>query len=371
MARNVRLAAAAAGLALAGVLAAATEVAISGHWYGLFLVRGKRDAPLTLRDDLLFGDGSRGILGVSFGPIRDLLTREPAAGIFPRLDLEWSEAEGSGRVLNRLADGTEVITFFARYEDDDGLHPQGLFVGGALPEVAGSTEDANESGMSFHDARGWHHVWCNVNELLRDDSANRLWSPGRWSFLGSRVLISSPERIVLESSHAIPVDGGLLRITRTAHFRAGSPFFKLAIRVENSSDLPIRFSYAYGDEPWVGHYGSSAGNIGFVPGELVRVESPFDVAGRWAGILDEQTGIAAFLAWPPTARPDLGYFGNDAGFAQSLLHRPLASNAVFIGLEWLGKALAPGEGTTVLLSVGMAHAPGPGTVPVLPPDALP
>jgi hypothetical protein len=363
---NVRLLAAATAIALAGVFAAATDVEISGRWHGLFLLKGRSDAPLVLTDDLLLGDGSRRIAGVSFSNVRGLLESTPEGGILPRLELEWSEADGSGRVMNRFADGTELVTYFARYEDDDGLHPHGLFVGGALPEASASAAEVNESGMSFRDARGWHHVWCNVNELFRDDGGDVNWPPGRWKFLGSRVLIADHERVVLESSHAIPVDGGLLRITRYAYFRAGAPFFKLGVRVENSSDRTARFSYAYGDEPWVGHYGSSDGNIGFLPNRLVRVESPFPTELQAAGILDEKSGIAAFLAWPGSALPDLGYFGNEAGYRNVRLGRVLDSNSVFIGLEWIGKTLAPGEGYTVQLSIGMARAYAPNTVPALP-----
>jgi hypothetical protein len=369
MAWNLRVVAAATGIAAAGVLAAATEIDIGGRWHGLFLLRG-RDAPLTLTDDLLLGDGTRRLAGVPFGPVRRLVGSTPARGALPRLELDWSDAAGNGRVVNRLADGTELVTFFSRFQDDDGLRPQGLFVGGAMPEVAGAGA-ADESGMSFHDARGWHHVWCNVNEALFVDDAREAWTPGRWTFLGSRVLIADPERVVLESAHTVPVPGGLLRVNRYAYFRAGAPFFKLGIRVENSTDRPIRFSYAYGDEPWVGHFGSSQGNIGFVPGALVRVESPFDPRERWAGILDEETGVAAFLAWPASALPDLGYFANQAGFKTAKAGAPLDSNSVFIGLEWLRRPLAPGEGTSIQLSVGMARSHAPGQVPELPPEALP
>src|SRR6266568_2682083 len=158
MAPNVRLAAAAAGIALAGVLAAATSVEISGHWYGLFLLRGKRDAPLTLMDDLLLGDGSRRLAGVSLGPVRRLLQIGAGSDVLPRLEVEWSDANGEGTIRNQFADGTELITNFSRYVDDDGNDPKVLFVGGALPEIAGA-RDQNESGMNYHDARGWKHVW--------------------------------------------------------------------------------------------------------------------------------------------------------------------------------------------------------------------
>jgi hypothetical protein len=364
-----RLLTAAVALAMAGVLGAATEVDITGNWFGLFLLHGKRDALLTLKDDLLLGDGSRLIAGVSFAPARRLLATSPSSRALPRLEVEWSEVDGKGLVRNLFADGSELLTFFSRYEDDDGNEPRGLFVGGALPEVA-ATPAQDESGMSFRDAHGWHHVWCNVNEVLQDASNQANWPPGKWTFLGSRLLLADRERVVIESSHAIPFASGLLRVNRYAHFHAGQPFFKLGLRFENEGDRPVRFAYGYGDEPWVGHFGSSAGNVGFLPGRIVRVEGPVDPKNRWAGILDEESGVAAFLAWLGDVGPDRLYFSNEPAYRFPRLGQPLDSNEVFIGMEWLHQTLGPGEGRTISLSVGMARA-GPGEVPVPPPAALP
>jgi len=369
MAPNVRLAAAAAGIALAGVLAAATSVEISGHWYGLFLLRGKRDAPLTLMDDLLLGDGSRRLAGVSLGPVRRLLQIGAGSDVLPRLEVEWSDANGEGTIRNQFADGTELITNFSRYVDDDGNDPKGLFVGGALPEIAGA-RDQNESGMNYHDARGWKHVWCNVNELLVDEESRAHWPPGKWTYLGSRVLIADREHVVIESTHSIPFASGPLRVSRYAHFRAGWPFFRLGLRFQNGSDRPVRITYAYGDEPWVGHFGSSAGNVGVVPGRIVPIATTVDPGSRWAGILDEETGVTAFLAWPPDQRPNLVYFSNSSGFDPAAMGRPLTSNSVFIGMEWQDRVLAPGDGLSVLLTVGMARSPAPSVPPVVPAAAL-
>jgi hypothetical protein len=272
-------------------------------------------------------------------------------------------------VRNLFQDGTELITNFSRYVDDDGNEPHGLFVGGALPEIAEGSEQ-DESGVSYHDARGWKHVWCNVNELLADHGTLGEWPPGKWTFLGSRVLISNPERVVIESTHSIPLPSGPLRVSRYAYFRAGWPYFRLGLRFQNAGDQPAVVTYAYGDEPWVGHYGSSAGNVGVVPGKIVRVATPVDPKGRWAGILDEESGVVAFLAWARENSPDLVYFSNDTGFDPAEEGLPLQSNSVFIGAEWREMELAPGEGRSVLLTIGMARATAPGIPPELPPSAL-
>ncbi len=369
-ARRLRLALSVGAIAAAALLAAATDVQISGHWQGVFLLRGKASWPLVLQDDLFLGDGSRLVAGVSFSRFRRLLARDASASGRAWLELEWDDADGSGVVRNHLADKTELVTVFSRYDDSEDKNPQGLFVGGALPDIAaGMVQD--ESGMSFHDARGWHHVWCNVNEMLVDMVAMKKWYPGSWTFLGSRVVIRDPERVVIESSHAIPVLGGTLRVDRFAYFVAGKPWFKLGIRVVNAGDRPVRYAYAYGDEPWVGHFGSSEGNVGWVRDAIVRVEGPVDPgANRWAGILDETSGIADFIAWESDLRPSRVYFANEPGSRFERLGQPLDSNEVFVGLEWLDQVLQPGKQRSYLLSLGLARL-GAGGIPVLPEGAGP
>ncbi len=360
-----------AAVVLAGVFAATTEVGVDGQWQGVFLLHGKEGLPLELKDDLFLGDGSRLIVGVSFSRIRKVLRGAgPSHPGEPWLDLDWDEATGSGMVWNHLADGTDLVTSFSRYEDSDGKTPRGLFVGGALAEIAEGEGSQNESGMSFRDARGWHHVWCDVNEALLD--LERITYPGSWRFLGSRVLIHDRDRIVLESSHEIPLKGGDLRMDRFAYFRAGKPWFKLGIRIVNAGDAPVRFSYAYGDEPWVGEFGDASGNIGWIRGAVLRTEATIDPReNRWAGILDERSHVANFIAWIGDELPDRVYFSNEAGSAELKPGRPLASNEVFIGLEWLRRELQPGAGTSILLAVGLANV-GSGTLqPELPAGAGP
>lgn len=368
-----------AAVALAGLFLAVTRVDVSGRWFGLFLLRGREARPLVLKDDLFLGDGSRLIAGVSFSRLRRLVVGEGAARSAagrPHLELDWDEAQGSGLVRSHLEGGRELVTVFSRFTDDWGRNSRGLFVGGALPDVAeaddtrGVERRLNDSGMSVRDGGGWHHVWCNANEALLDEANGRMTTPGQWRYLGSRVLIRDAERVVLESSHEIPVTGGALRMDRFAYFRAGKPWVKLGVRILNAGEAPARFAWVYGDEPWVGDFGSAAGNVGWVKGMKVPIEADLDPASyRWAGIVDEKSDLANFVSWIGEALPDRVFFSN--GPTTTIRGAPLSSNEVFVGLQWLGQRLAPGESRTYLLSLGLAEVPGPGAVPLLPEGAGP
>jgi len=357
---RLTLAAALLLLAGAGLFLAVTRLSIEGSWRGLFLLRSRDGRRLELKDDLFLGDGSRILAGASFAGARRWLGLDLAApsGGAPRLTLEWNEREGRGLVRNLLGPHQELVTSFGRYEDSDGRHPQGLFVGGSLPDVAADPAGQNESGMTFRDGTSWFHIWCNVNEGLQDDQARRMTFPGEWRFLGSRVLLSDPTRVVLESRHELALGGGTLRMARFAYFTAGEPFFRLGVRLTALGPGPAAFSYVYGDEPWVGHFGSADGNVGWVAEGLLYYEGPIDpLVHRWAGILDELSGYAAYIEWVGDEVPTTVYVANQGGrFAPPGVQVPLHSNEVFIGLEWTGRRLQPGESRTFSMVIGMAES---------------
>ncbi len=348
-------------LTSAGALLAVTRIGVEGRWRGLYLLRARDGRHLELQDDLYLGDGSRLLVGASLAPVRRLLG-ETGVAVRPgeaALELEWDEQAGRGLVRNLLGDGRELVTLLGRFEDDQGSHPRGLFVGGALPEVAADPGTQDQSGMALRDSRGWVHVWCSVNEGVVDiEAAGRpLRPPSAWRFLGSRVLVHDRTRVVLESNHELRLAGGGLRIDRYAYFTAGQPFFKLGIRLTALGPGTARFAYLYGDEPWVGHFGSAEGNVGWVEGAVVPFEARVDPRQRrWAGILDTKSGHANYIEWLGDDLPDDVYFGNRAGaFADVSMRVPLSSNEVFLGLQWVHRALQPGEGTSYRLAIGLAE----------------
>lgn len=357
------------GLAILAALFATTKVTITGNWYGVYLLARPAGRPLALKDDLRLGDGPNLIAGVSFSRLRALVA--PDGPRRASLALEWNEEDGSGLVRNRLEDGRELVTLFGRNLDDEGIDVRGLFVGGAIPEVAESS-DQNQSGMALHDDRGWNHVWCNSNETLYDDTSQTFLPPGRWKFLGAKVVIDgAPDRIVLRSEHEVALPEGELRVDRFAYFKAGRPYFRLGINVMNLSDGPVRISYLYGDEPWVGEFGSAEGNQGWVEGAIVpTVEFVDPGSHRWAGIVDVDSGVANFISWDGAVRPDRVFFGNRSGTPRPAdLGHPLDSNEIFLGMEWRTRTLGPGELLSLQLTLGLAELQ-PDGIPRLPDGVL-
>lgn len=357
---RVLLGAGLTALAAAGLLLATTRVEIEGRWRGIFLLQARDGRMLELKDDLYLGDGSRLLAGASFSPLRRWLGAggPPPAPGEASLELEWDERSGRGLVRNRLANGGELVTLLGRYEDSDGGHPRGLFVGGAAPEVSRDLAHQDQSGMALREPGGWVHVWCSVNEAVvdMDGPGFVMVYPGSFRFLGSRILVQDARRVVLESNHEVTLRRGRLRMDRFAYFAAGEPFFKLGIRLTALGPAAVTYSYLYGDEPWVGRFGTAEGNVGWVEGAVIPTEGKVDLARHgWAGIVDIKSSHANYIEWLGDDPPDDVYVSNRPGqFADAALQVPLTSNEIFIGLQWLGRRLAPGEGRTMRLAIGLA-----------------
>jgi len=190
--------------------------------------------------------------------------------------------------------------------------------------------------------------------------------PSSWKFLGSEVLNKSNKELAIKSSHEAVIDGVPLRMDRYAYFRAGDTFFVLSVRINNVGDRPIGFYYVYGDEPWVGDFGSSKGNVGWVDGKLIKTVQYVD-AGKYsyAGYFDygndlvspehDFTKTANFIEWSSKDKP-LVYFSNSPmdspkGSGEGA---PLGSDERYIGIQWGPKVLKPGESVHYVLAIGMA-----------------
>ncbi len=253
-----------------------TRFDITGRNEGLFLLHG-RNTLFELKDDLFLGDGDRLIYGVDYDSPAFFLsslfnTQSPSEKPGePYLDVHWDDKDGSGYVVNHFGDGRKIFTSFSRFEDSDGLETHGLFVGGGLP--ANVREDdmlkMNETGMAYFNGKRWEHLWCNVNEGLGSGKTMLPITPASWKFLGSRVL-NTGKSTAIESSHEAVVDGVPLRIDRYAYFRPGEPYFLLSIRIKNVGNEAANYYYCYGDDPWLGDFGSSKGNVGWTRDRLYQ-----------------------------------------------------------------------------------------------------
>jgi hypothetical protein len=334
-----------------------THFEISGGWKGIYLIRGIGPAPFVLKDDAFLGEGQRVVASASFALVRSIsdagdVDRPPGSW----LESEWDEVDGRGIVENHFADGTQIQTALSRWDNGggDGGVRHGVFVGGSLPDIAVAPASLNQSGMAYRDPSGiWRHVWCNANEAIWDVANNLEIDTDKYRYLGSDILARDTQRLVIESNHEVTVAGVPLRMRRVAQFTAGQPYMLLSVSLENVGKVPVRYMFLYGDEPWVGNYGSAAGNLGWTADGVFADESKIDpVRHRWAGIVDTETGTANFLAWLGTEFPTMVYVSNDVGTLAP--GKPLSSNSIFLGTEW-HRELGPGEIQHMLFAIGKAE----------------
>lgn len=367
------------------LFASTVRIRFYRHLEGLYVLRGESGL-IELKDDLVLGDEKRLLLALPAEPVfRFLRGNVSYATGATRLEHEWFRFDGSGFVRGYSADGSIFLTCLSRFLDSAGKETKGLFVGGGLPFdlEADRRVTLNETGMAFYDGSQWHHIWCNANESIAPwrHPADAI-PPSSWRFLGSSTKKSTSEELVLTSSHEVPMDGVPFRIDRFASFRAGARHMTLAIRITNTGTQPAGYFYIYGDEPWLGNYGSSVGNVGWVHDRIVKHEGTIDPQRYgWAGYFDYgndaageahvYSGIANFIDWQAGVRPDTVYFSNRIGaFADERDQVPLsdASNRVLF-LQWGPRLLNPGQSETIVLSVGMADINPVSGFPVKP-DAM-
>ena len=370
-------------VAVVCLMALTVHFNITGQYEGIFLLKGKKGALFEVKDDLYLGDGRRLIYGIDLDDPRyrlfRLFNKEEAAGAY--LYYEWDQEEGRGFVRNFMPDGKQLLTCFGRYEEGNTDEVHGLFVGGGLP--AGVRDDdlvkLDETGMAYSDGKRWYHIWCSVNEGISSAVTFQKNNPSEWKYLGSKVLNAGRRELAIRSSHQVLIDGTPLRIDRYAHFRAGDTYFILSVRITNVGRNVASYYYCYGDDPWVGDFGTSAGNVGWVKDGIINFEQPVDsYKYDFAGMCDYGNSVlgkghyytmtANFIEWLGGNRPELVYFSNAPGVFHfdEKTKIPLSSGERFIGLQWGPHGLKPGESESYNLAIGMAgHDPETG-MPVKP-----
>lgn len=370
MRRELLLACAVVLLVPLALLAIFAEISLRGSFTGIYVLRGQRK-PLEIRSDIFLDEERRVLFALPFGdPARRFEGAGDAAGrTAPYLEHRWEPSSGDGFVLSHLGGGRLLVANWSRFLDDTGEAPSGLFLGGALPfDLNAEGRNAvNDTGMAYFDGRRWYHGWCSINELLAlGDDPNRKIPPRSWTYLGSSVLEASPSRVLITSRHQAQIDGVPLRIQKWVLIKAGELSFTMATRLENVGRAPVRFYYLYGDEPWVGDYGRSAGNVGWTRQGLVHYEGfvdPaatdfvgfFDVGNSVIGERGPFTGTANFLQWLGSYPPTRVFFTNMQGPLRPPWNRvPLAaarSRALF--LQWGPVTMPPRGVRTYLVAMGM------------------
>jgi len=357
---------------------------ISGECEGFYLSRNIHHKVYEISDHLVVGKEKRLIYAFNITDSYFHMTRR----LFPKgrdnrnhLYCEWNPWDGNGLVSSYFSDGSGLITYLGRYLDND-EEVHGLFVGGGIPETVehNNNYNMNNSGMTYYDGQRWFHIWCSVNEGIGSPSTGKTVSPSQWKFISSKVKSRSNDKVEIASSHTAIIDNIPVRINREMHFTAGEAYFTLEIKITNIGKEPLFYSYLYGDEPWVGFYGTSLGDVGWVKDRIINYEEAIDPAqysfvgmadlgNRVIGERPAYTNLANFIEWFGPELPTEVYFTNDyQHFPNNERKVPLASNERFVGLRW-DRALAPSESTTVRLAIGMARLNTRTGIPEKPPTS--
>lgn len=347
------------------------NIHIAGHFEGFYLLRLKNGdgKKYQFSDHLFVGREKEIVYAVDlqhgyFGLVRKLLVRRQEES--NHLHVEWNPRDGNGMVSSYFAGGTKLVTYLGRYLDDE-QEVHGIFVGGGLPATVESnvSYNMNNSGMTYFDGKRWYHIWCSVNEGIGSAVSGAILTPSKWEFLGSGVEKRGSDNVVINSSHKAVLDGTPLRIDRRASFTAGETYFNLEIKITNLGERPLVYNYLYGDEPWIGYYGTSLGDVGWVKERLVNHEEIMDtrkysfigMADLGNSVIGERpvyTNLANFIEWFGEEQPKFAYFTNDMNqMPRPDKKNPLESNERFLGIAW-ERWLKPSGTATIRLAVGMA-----------------
>lgn len=364
--------AAAALLACIALVATKIEFRFNTATEGLFVLEGEGEYWLELNDDLVPEDAARLIWAMPRYPFRKIVQSskcDNSSG--PCLDFKWNKERGRGFVRNTWPDGSKLVINIGRFKDSKKNYPSGIFIGGGLPPSDPDYRYMNNeaTGMTYFDGRRWYHIWCNANEgLVAPDSPFLASYPSEWEYRGSRVWDNNGRDITIESRHRVIFTGVPLDVTRLLFYTAGDSYVILSTEFTNRGSAPFHFQYMYGDEPWIGDFGSSAGDVGWMDQELILAEREvdtklhtyfgmFDYGNRLAGEIQSFTGIANFIEWDRDERPDKAYISNiGRGVDNPGRIVPLAHpNNRFIGLQYGPLMLKPGESFHFTIAIGLAE----------------
>ena len=355
---------------------------------GIFVLHGEKGKWLELSDDLVPEDAPRLIWAMPLYPFKKTVATTKCDNTTqPYIDFVWEKDHGRGFIRNTWPDGTKLIVNLARFKDSSSKYPQGIFIGGGLPPSDPDYQHLNnhETGMTYFNGRRWLHVWCNSNEglVVPGPTFNPSY-PSDWTYNGSWVRENNGRDLTIESRHSLTVNGVPLEMSRLLFYTAGTTYVILAIEIRNHGNKPVTIDYRYGDEPWIGNFGTSAGNVGWTEKELILTERQldtrrytyfgmYDYGNELAGEGHDFTGTANFLEWPGNDAPEIAFLSNSgAGVTDSRNKNiPLAHpNNRFIGLQYGPSLLQPGSIFGFRITIGMAGKDPVSGFPVKPHTGL-
>ncbi len=354
---------------------------------GLFVLRGENGQWFELNGDLVPEDAPRLIWAMPLYPFKKVVEGSKCSDKSQAcIDFRWNKQRGRGFIKNTWPDGSKLVINLGRFKDSNGKYPSGIFIGGGLPPADPDYRflDNDATGMTYFDGQRWHHVWCNSNEgLISPSQPNMPSYPSDWTLKSSWVRENNGRDLTIESNHSLTLNGVPMDAKRMLFYTTGNSYVILSTVFTNRGKVSLPLTYMYGDEPWIGEFGSSAGDIGWTGKELILTEREinttkysyfgmFDYGNELAGEEHRYSGIANFIEWDKDSKPNKAYISN---FSGGILNPdkivPLVSPSNrFIGLQYGPYILQPGASFGFTLAVGMAGRNQKNGLPIKPTTEL-
>ena len=312
---------------------------------------------------------------------RTLPAKPDAGSRRARFEMGWDPATGRGKVVENKDNGDRLATcFHCGYPGYTG----GLVIGNFGGTGMGLYPHAPIRGYSEI------NVFCAQDESIwdRDEDVEYTygWSENfgdgpdgkRLEYKRGQVLIHDGYQVALASENA----GGCYRVRKIAITQEGWSAWIIATQVTNQCDHPVRFHFYSGDDPWLGRYASSDGDVGYTQDQIVRKERSF-VAGAFTagGLYDlgnselgqDDKGFSNqadyFALDPALPLPDFTAIANRFAHTAAEVHpdKPLDNKTMTaLNMGWRNLALAPGESFHTAMALGLAETGTPGSLPRVP-----
>ncbi|MFH1532787.1 MAG: hypothetical protein ABIK09_18855 [Pseudomonadota bacterium] len=320
------------------------------------------------------GEGESGLKALPQGE-----EGKPVLGV--GFEVGWDPATGKGLITQRMPDGDRYdLCLQCRYPGYAG----GLWIGSM--NGSGLLWTPKEPSPGFPSL----NLFCAQDESLWDHEEGLEYDCGwsenfgrgddgvRMEYLDGEILQDGRQgSLVLRSFNR----GGCWEATRYLSWPDGAAYVLIASHVRNVCDAPRRLSFWTGEDPWIGTYKTSEGDVGWTNEGLVRAEVQVDPGTfRWGGLYDlgnelsgespgAFSGAANFIMPDPGTPPDRVLFANRFAHGEDELTpgKPLDNKTLTaINLGWVDRVLGPGETLRVVVAMGKAETGGIGVGAPLP-----
>ena len=340
----------------------------------------------VVASSFLFATGCRKKVRVSPGPGsgREVLTEADSGtptddASAPRFVCSWDPATGKGKVTQHLVGGD-------RYE----LCLQCRFPGYAGGLWAGSMNGSGFQWIPPEPVRGFKslNLICAQDESIYDETAGLEYDAGwsenfgkgadgvRLEYLGGEIVSDgSVGDLVLRSVNG----AGCWQVSRYLLWPRGTDYVVISSAIENTCKDRRIISFWTGEDPWIGRYRTSEGDVGWYSGGIVKTELALEGSQfRWGGMYDlgnDLTGedssrfsnVANFHAVDPSLpAPSVAFFANRFAHAAEDIEpgRPLDNKSLTaFNLGWTKIALAAGDDVRFRYAFGRALTFAPGDQP--------